>query len=191
MFVPAIRPALRSGSRQRSAAVSDRQGDAVSSPAWAPTACGRSTCRAGCATIGRSSARTRGQITCQYHRLGRAWCAPGAASSVLMPAELAGAAGARDAGTLCGTATNNAAQNRIGERGCHWLAVGEQCRFRLYTPKDGAWQDHRNNQGQLAIQNRRHPRQAEETVPSVRVTRETRSKISYSAHLKRMWLMIT
>jgi hypothetical protein len=30
-------------------------------------------------------------------------------------------------------------------------------------------------QGQLAIQNRRRPRQAEETVPSVRVTRATRS----------------
>jgi len=32
--------------------------------------------------------------------------------------------------TLCVAATNNAAQDRIGERGCHWLAVGEQCRFR-------------------------------------------------------------
>jgi hypothetical protein len=36
----------------------------------------------------------------------------------------------RVAATLCVAATNNAAQDRIGERGCQWLAVGEQCRFR-------------------------------------------------------------
>jgi hypothetical protein len=46
------------------------------------------------------------------------------------PAELAGTAAAGDAGTLCGAATNYAAQNRIGKRGCHWLAEGEQYRFR-------------------------------------------------------------
>src|SRR6516164_4152219 len=36
----------------------------------------------------------------------------------------------RDADILCVAVTNNAAQDRIGERGCYWLAVGEQCSFR-------------------------------------------------------------
>jgi hypothetical protein len=34
---------------------------------------------------------------------------------------------ARDTCTLCIAATNNAAQDRIGVRGCQRLAVGEQC----------------------------------------------------------------
>jgi hypothetical protein len=45
----------------------------------------------------------------------------------------------------------------------HLLAVGGHCHRNKHHAK-----------GQLAIQNRRRPRQAEETVPSVRVTRATR-----------------
>jgi hypothetical protein len=32
--------------------------------------------------------------------------------------------------TLCVAATNDPAQDRIGEPGCQWLTVGQQCRFR-------------------------------------------------------------
>ena len=61
--------------------------------------------------------------------------------------------------------------------------LASQCLDRRIADKQilahevNAWQDHRKQaqrQGQLAIQNRRRPRQTEEIVPSVRVTRATR-----------------
>ena len=39
------------------------------------------------------------------------------------------AANRRETGTLRVAATNKVAQDRIGERGCQWLAVREQYRF--------------------------------------------------------------
>ena len=39
-------------------------------------------------------------------------------------------------------------------------------------------------QSRLAIHNRQRPRQAEETVPSVRVTRATRMRSQYLSHCK-------
>jgi hypothetical protein len=45
---------------------------------------------------------------------------------------------------------------------------------KLLAHEATAWQTTAPRQGQLAVQNRRRPRQAEKTVPSVRVTRATR-----------------
>jgi hypothetical protein len=79
---------------------------------------------------------------------------------------------------------NNPALSDWSARGGVWAAtptpilglMQQGSEHRLETV--GRWR----RQGQLAIQNRRRPRQAEETVPSVRVTRATseaaRSRLS-------------
>jgi hypothetical protein len=110
----APRPAILSGPRQ----------------ICAPTACGRSRCHAWhCHHEAVLSADRWPDNIAGAHVRSRIVCTR---CGIIGPMRgRTGGSGRHErAGTLCGAATNNAAQNRIDERGCHWLAVGEQCRCR-------------------------------------------------------------